>query len=169
MYCPRCGNQPASDRVRFCPSCGFRLDGVADLLVRDGVPTNILNVPPAIIPQSNEPSERKKGIRRGAKLLFFSLVVFLPMIALSIAADHPLPLLFPGTLFLAGIFWMLYYRLFGDERAPAPRQTQPVHFGPPPQQAYFPQQQSVPVYRSAVETPMEHSVAEHTTRSLGQQ
>jgi hypothetical protein len=169
MYCPRCGNQPASDRVKFCPSCGFRLDGVADLLVRDGVPTNIINVPPTNIPQSNEPSERRKGIRRGAKLLFFSVVLFLPMMAWSIAEDHPGPLLFPATLFLAGTFWMLYYRLFGDERAPAPRQTQPVHFGPPPQHAYLPQQQSVPAYRPPVETPKEHSVVEHTTRSLGQQ
>jgi zinc-ribbon domain len=169
MYCPRCGNQPASDRVKFCPSCGFRLDGVADLLVRDGVPTNIINVPPTNIPQSNEPSERRKGIRRGAKLLFFSVVLFLPMMAWSIAEDHPGPLLFPATLFLAGTFWMLYYRLFGDERASAPRQTQPVHFGPPPQHAYFPQQQSVPAYRPPVETPKEHSVVEHTTRSLGQQ
>ena len=166
MYCPRCGNQPASERVRFCPSCGFRLDGVSDLLARDGVPTNMLNVPSTIIPQSAEPSERRKGIRRGAKLLFFSVVLFLPVLAWSIAIDHPGPLLLLSTLFLAGIFWMLYYRLFGDERPPAPRQTQPVYFGPPPQQAYFPQQQSVPAYRGPVEPPKEHSVIEHTTRSL---
>ena len=169
MYCPRCGNQPASDRVRFCPSCGFRLDGVADLLARDGVPTNILNVPPTDIPRSNEPSERTKGVRLGAKMVFFSLAIFLPVLAFCLVIDHPGPLFLPASIFFAGIFWMIYYRIFGEERASAPRQAQPVHFGPPPQQAYFPQQQSVPVYRSPVETPMEHSVAEHTTRSLGQQ
>jgi hypothetical protein len=142
---------------------------VADLLVRDGVPTNVLNVPSTIIPQSGEPSERRKGIRRGAKILFFSMVLFLPMLAWSIAEDTPGPLIFPATLFLTGTFWMLYYRLFGDETAPAPRPAQPAHFGPPPQQAYFPQQPIAPAYRPPVETPQEHSVVEHTTRSLGQQ
>jgi hypothetical protein len=155
--------------VRFCPSCGFRLDGVADLLGRDGVPTNVLNVPPTNIPQSGEPSERRKGIRRGGKLVFTSLGIFLPVLAFCFVVEHPAPLFLPASIFFAGIFWMIYYRLFGDDRAQTPMQTQPVYFGPPPQQAYFTQQQSVPVYRSAVETPKEHSVAEHTTRSLGQQ
>jgi len=169
MYCPRCGNQPASDRVRFCPSCGFRMDGVADLLMRDGVPTNILNAPQPQAPQSGDLSERRKGIRRGAKMVFFSLVLFLPMLAWGIAEDHPGPLILPATLFLAGIFWMLYYGLFGDERGPSPKPAQPAQFGPPPQHAYLPPQQSAPAYRSPVETPQEHSVAEHTTRTLRQQ
>src|SRR5262245_52541436 len=108
MFCPRCGNQPASDRVRFCPSCGFRLDGVADLLTRDGVPTNILNVPPTNIPQSSEPSERRKGIRRGAKMVFISLGMLAPIGAFTLAIDEPGPLFLPLTLFLAGIFWMIY-------------------------------------------------------------
>jgi hypothetical protein len=169
MYCPRCGNQPASDRVRFCPSCGFRLDGVVDLLVRDGIPTNPLNVPQPNVTQSREPSERRKGIRRGAKMVFFSLALFLPMMAWSIADDHPGPLLLPATLFMAGIFWMLYYRLFGDEHAPAPKPAQPQYFSPPPQNAYLPPPQSAPAYRSPAETPQEHSVVEHTTRTLRQQ
>src|SRR5262245_62308479 len=89
MYCPRCGNQPASDRMRFCPSCGFRLDGVADLLARDGVPTGALNAL-----RSGEPSERKKGIRRGAKMVFFSLAMFLPVLGFSIGVvNSPGPLL----------------------------------------------------------------------------
>jgi hypothetical protein len=64
---------------------------------------------------------------------------------------------------------MLYYRLFGDEAAPALRPVQPAQFGPPPQQAYLPPQQSAPAYRSPVETPKPQSVVENTTRSLGQQ
>jgi zinc-ribbon domain len=170
MFCPRCGNQPASDRVRFCPSCGFRLDGVVDLILRDGAPAGYSHTPQTNSLQSGEPSERKKGIRRGAKMVFFSLAMFLPMLVFSIGADHPGPLLLPATLFLAGIFWMMYYRLFGDEYAPAPKPVQPPYFGPPPQHASLPPQQSVPVYRSPVETPKEqHSVIEHTTRSLERQ
>ena len=168
MYCPRCSNQPSSDRVRFCPSCGFRLDGVAELIARDGVPTNILSAPPVNLPQGSEKSERRLGIRRGAKMVFFSMAIFLPVFGFCFVVDGPAPLILPGSIFLTGIFWMLYYRLFGSESVPA-QQSQPVYFGPPPQQAYFPQQPSAPSYRSPIETPQEHSVAEHTTRSLGRQ
>jgi hypothetical protein len=170
MYCPRCGNQPASDRVRFCPSCGFRLDGVADLIARDGAPAGALNAPQTNELRSGGSSERKQGIRRGAKMVFFSLAMFLPVIGFCFAIDSPGPLILPASLFLAGIFWMIYYRLFGDENAPASkRQPEHLYFGPPPQNASLPPQQSVPVYRSPVETPKEHSVVEHTTRSLERQ
>lgn len=169
MFCPRCGNQPASDRVRFCPSCGFRLDGVADLLARDGVSAGPLNIPQTHFIQSGEPSERKKGIRRGAKLVFFSLAMFLPVFGFCFLVESAGPLILPASIFLAGIFWMIYYRLFGDENAPAPKLVQPPYFGPPPQNTSLPPPQSVPVYRSPVETPKEHSVVEHTTRSLERQ
>jgi hypothetical protein len=146
------------------------LDGVADLLARDGVPTNILNVPPTNIPQISRPSERRKGIRRGAKMVFFSLGMLAPVGGLGIVTDEPGLLFLPLTLFLAGIFWMIYYRLFGDVNAPAPKsRPEPPYFGPPPQNASLPPPQSVPVYRSPVEAPKEHSVVEHTTRSLERQ
>lgn len=169
MFCPRCSNQPASDRMRFCPSCGFRLDGVVDLIARDGVPAVLPNSPQMSSVQSGEPSERKKGIRRGAKMVFFSLAMFLPILAFCFVVEGPEPLFLPASTFLAGIFWMMYYRLFGDESSPATKPVQPAYFGPPPQNASFPPPQSVPVYRSPVETPREHSVVEHTTRSLEQQ
>jgi len=170
MYCPRCGNQPASDRVRFCPSCGFRLDGVADLLARDGAPAGLSNIPQTNALQSGEPSERKRGIRRGAKMVFFSLGMLAPVGALSIVTDEPGLLFLPLTLFLAGVLWMIYYRLFGDENAPTPKnRPEPPYFGPPPQNASLPPPQSAPVYRSPVEAPKEHSVVEHTTRSLERQ
>ena len=170
MYCPRCGNQPASDRMRFCPSCGFRLDGVADLLAHDGVPAGAMNASQTNALRGGEPSERKRGIRRGAKMVFFSLAMFLPVVGFCAVVEHALPLILPGSLFLAGIFWMIYYRLFGDENAPAPKsRPEPPYFGPPPQNASLPPPQSVPVYRSPVEPPKEHSVVEHTTRSLERQ
>ncbi len=141
------------------------MDGVVDLVLREGVPTNPL--PP---PQSNEPSPRKRGMRRGAVITFASIVMFVPIFAFAVAvAEHPGPLVIPATVFLAGIFWMLYYKLFGDETAPAPKPSQPAPFGPPPQHAYLPPPQSAPAYRSPVETPREHSVVENTTRSLEQQ
>jgi len=156
--------------MRFCPSCGFRLDGVSDLLARDGVPAGALSASQTNALRSGEPSERKRGVRRGAKMVFFSLTMLLPVIGLCSLLRNGGPLLLPLTLFLAGIFWMMYYRLFGDVNAPAPMsRPEPPYFGPPPQNASLPPQQSVPVYRSPVETPKEHSVVEHTTRSLERQ
>jgi hypothetical protein len=39
MFCPGCGQQPASDRIRYCTSCGFALNKLTDFL-SDEVPTN---------------------------------------------------------------------------------------------------------------------------------
>jgi hypothetical protein len=171
MFCPRCGNQPASDRVRFCPSCGFRMDGVVDLVARDGAPAGYPQISQTNSLQSGEPSERKKGIRRGAKMVFTSMAMFLPVLAFSMEiARSPGPLILPATLFLAGVLWMIYYRLFGDEHSPVPKPVQQPYFGPPPQHSSLPSPQSVPVYRSPVEAPKEQrSVIEHTTRSLERQ
>jgi hypothetical protein len=149
--------------MRFCASCGFRLDGVMELLTNEGVPTN-----PLAPPRNPPPSPRKRGIRFGAKILFFSIVLFLPAFALAIDADHPGPLILPGVLFLAGIFWMLYYRLFGEESAPVQKQPQFISHATPQPVYLPPPQQSVPV-TSHTPTPQPQSVAEHTTRSLGQQ
>ncbi|HEY8461525.1 MAG TPA: zinc ribbon domain-containing protein [Blastocatellia bacterium] len=167
MFCPRCGNQPASDRMKFCPSCGFRLDGVVDLIARDGAPASYPHAPHTNLLQPAEPSERRKGIRKGAKMVFFSLAMFLPILIFAIVVDHPWPLLLPSSLFFAGICWMIYYRLFGDELAPAPKPVQQPYFGPPPQHAALSAPQIAPAYRPPVEPPKEpHSVLEHTTRSL---
>src|SRR5215467_3388628 len=111
MFCPRCGNQPASDRVRFCPSCGFRLDGVVDLIARDGAPSGLPNISQTNALQSGEPSERKKGVRKGAKMVFVSLAMFLPVVAFCNFVREGWPLFLPASIFLAGIFWMIYYRL----------------------------------------------------------
>jgi hypothetical protein len=162
MYCPRCGNHPASDRMRFCPSCGLRLDGVFDLLVRDGNPANS-----PVIPQVKEPSPRKRGIRQGAKMCFFSIAAFLPIFALCAFFEHAGPMLLPATTFLAGIFWMLYYRLFADEYEAPVRNTQAVVAPVAPQPTYLPPPQAVPAYRSPLEHPQQQSVIENTTRSLG--
>jgi hypothetical protein len=149
------------------------LDGVADLLARDGVPTNPLIAPQVVVPQNSWASERKRGVRRGAKITFASIVMFIPFFAISIAEDHPGPLAVPMTIFLAGVLWMLYYRLFGDDTPLAPGQSQPDQFSQLSRQtslrhAYLPPPHSAPVYRSVVETPLESSVAEQTTRSLEQ-
>src|SRR5262249_29952650 len=64
--------------------------------------------------RKKQPSERQKGIRLGAKLVFSSVVLVPIFIGLSILADGPAPMLVPFTTFLTGVIWMLYARLFRD-------------------------------------------------------
>ncbi|MDX2033936.1 MAG: zinc ribbon domain-containing protein [Blastocatellia bacterium] len=161
MYCPRCGNQPVVDRMRFCPSCGFRLDGVVELLARDGAPAGQPQVMP---PAPEAPSPRKRGIRRGAKVLFTSIGLLFPALAFAIGVTNdPGPLVLPLTLFLIGALMMLYSRLF-EEDHPAASEVPRM---PPPQPVYL-QPPQTPVYRPPVEPAPPQSVGEHTTRSLGQ-
>src|SRR5947209_8113358 len=108
MHCPRCGQPQVSNEVRFCSRCGFRLDIVTELLKNDG----------ALVPQTGAPSQsamRRRRTRQGAKLMFISAFLMPFALALSIATDSPGPLIIPPTVFLMGLFWLLYFRFFGEE------------------------------------------------------
>src|SRR5215471_17427354 len=113
MFCPRCGQQMATD-ARFCSKCGFVLTGVTHLLATDGIAAN----GPTVV-QNSGPSQQQKGIRRGAKLLFLSAIVFPLALGLSILVDSPAPLLIPLTIALAGGSMMLYARLFLEAALPS--------------------------------------------------
>ena len=119
MFCPNCGDDRAGE-VRFCPRCGFRLDGVAELLAHNGV------LPGAAPPQTPEPSVRRKAIRQGAQIMFFS-VVMLPVFGLlCVPADNPAPLIAPLTVFLAGLARALYGKLFYDDYSPGRQAHNPA-------------------------------------------
>ena len=161
MFCPRCGQKPAANAVRFCASCGLRLEGVAHLIANDGfLPAQTAQAPAG-------PTLKQREMRKGAKLLISSFISFPLFAALCAIPDNPVPLLVPITLFIAGICWMLYARLFCDERPSAPIKVlltetyaQPVYF-PPTQASQLPP----PSIKTAeIEPP--HSVIEHTTRQL---
>lgn len=109
MFCPRCGQQQISEDVRFCPRCGLSLAQVPALLVSGEAVAATTGAPRAARTQ------KRLGIRRGAKLMFFSAVLFPIFFAISIAADSPGPLVIPLTVFLAGLAWLLYFVLFGEE------------------------------------------------------
>ena len=169
MYCPRCGQPPAVDHMRFCPSCGFRLSGVAELLANDG----FLGAREPVEPQVNKMSPRRRGIRQGAKLMFLSGVLLPPAFGLSIAADSPAPLLIPLTVFLTGLAWLLYFRLFGEESLPIAERSQPAQIGPAGRNAYIPPARRAPAYEldpprgDTAGLSLSPSVTEHTTNLLG--
>lgn len=116
MYCPKCGQPPVSESVRYCPSCGLRLDGVVDLLVRNGLPAAFTPAMPE--PAGAGTTKRRRGMRWGAKLMLLSLVLTPIFFVLCFGADSPAPLIVPLTTFLAGLSWLIYYRFLGDD-APA--------------------------------------------------
>jgi hypothetical protein len=117
MYCPKCGQPPVSESVRYCPSCGFRLDGVVDLLVRNGLPVAFTQLPPA--PADAGTRKRRTGMRWGAKLLLLSLVLTPIFFGFCFLVDSPAPLIVPLTTFLAGLSWLIYYRFLGEDPPPA--------------------------------------------------
>ncbi len=112
MFCPKCGQQ-SSDEVRFCPRCGLQLDGLAAYVAAnenapDGAP----------VPRAPVMSARRRGMRRGAMLMFICAVLLPATALLASEGDAPGPLLLVFTAFLAGLAWFAYSWLFGDNVLP---------------------------------------------------
>lgn len=114
MFCPRCSQQQVSDDVSFCTRCGFQLGPVRELLGVGAVPQ--------MVPDAGR-WPRRRRLRLGAKVMFFSGVLFPLFLALSIAVDSPEPLVPPLVLFLAGLAFMLYSWIFFEGTIPAAPKT----------------------------------------------
>lgn len=169
MYCPQCGLQQISDNTRFCSRCGLPIGGVAEWLSGSAM----LAAPPAALP-TLFPSPRRKGMKSGAKVMFVSGVLLPIFFGFALIVEEPAPLLIPFTIFLAGLFYLLYARLFLEASAP-PHQAYlppPVRLATPPYNQALP-----PASASAMgnlgqnqirtsELAQPASVTEHTTRLL---
>ena len=70
MYCPRCGQQQATDAMRFCSRCGFPMEGTMQLLAHGGM-----------LPVYQEPSGEKKisprrrGVKQGALIMLLGVLL----------------------------------------------------------------------------------------------
>jgi len=113
MYCPKCGQQQISDEMRFCSRCGIPLSGLAEWMAGGALPAR-----PAAETQSDALSPRRKGIRRAAKLMFFSAVLIPVFLVISLVVDEGGPIIFPVVLFFVALVMMLYARLFSDKNPP---------------------------------------------------
>lgn len=117
MYCPNCGQQQISEEMKFCSRCGLALSGLAEWLAGG-------RVVPAKRPEDSEAlSPRRKGIRRAAKLMFFSGVLFPVFAVFSIAVEEGGPMVIPFTVFFIALVMMLYARLFSDNTVPITNQA----------------------------------------------
>jgi hypothetical protein len=117
MFCPKCGQQ-SSDEVRFCPRCGLQLAGLAAYVAGNEYAPARPEAPP-----SAELTAKRRGTRRGAKMMFFSVVLFPIFFGFCFLVDGPGPLFVPFTVFLAGLLTLVYARLFGDELIQVPQRT----------------------------------------------
>jgi endogenous inhibitor of DNA gyrase (YacG/DUF329 family) len=118
MYCPNCGQQQISEEMRFCSRCGLALSGLAEWLAGGRVPAKQVDDK-----QVTALSPRRKGMRRAAKVMFFSAVLFPIFLAMSIGVNDGGPMAIPFIVFFVGLVLMLYARLFSDKTAPAPKQV----------------------------------------------
>jgi len=183
MFCPQCGQRQISNDARFCSSCGFAMNVVAELLAHGGqLPWR----PPA--PGSGHLSPRQKGIRQGAMLMLSTLLI-VPLLAILGVAM----LGFPGEIvalaavgcFMGG-FLRILYAFFLESKVPAdaaaaqqvymPPSAVPNYLGTPQQISALPPPQSapVPIYHrpqrfDTGEIAPPSSITENTTRLLEKQ
>ena len=107
MFCPKCGQHVPEDR-RFCSRCGLSISEVLAWLERGG------GLVPAEESGPGTISARRRGMRFGAKTMFWGGIAFPVFLGLSIAGDSPFPLFVPLVILLAGLSIVLYSRLFVD-------------------------------------------------------
>jgi len=154
--------------MRFCSRCGLALTGLAEWLAGGGLP-----VKRADQAQPPELSLRRKHIRRAAKLMFFSGVLFPVFLLFSAAIEEGAPMIIPVGTFFVSLVWMLYARIFIDKTTPAISQAaQPAAFASIPARGSLPPAANNPmpnIGRQQVRTnelAQPPSVTDHTTRLL---
>jgi hypothetical protein len=168
MYCPNCGQQQISDEMRFCSRCGLALSGLMEWLAGGS-----LQVKRKEAVRVSADSPRRKGIRRAAKLMFLSGVLFPIFLVISLAVDEPGPLAIPFILFFVSLVMMLYARLFSDKYAPVINHAaQTSALGSTSARGSLPPPTSIPIPAAGrqqvrtYELAQPPSVTENTTRLL---
>jgi hypothetical protein len=170
MYCPRCGQQQVSEEMRFCSRCGLPISGLIEWLAQ-GVPAK-----QGEGKQASLPSPRRKGLRRGAKLLFLSGVLFPVFLVSSLIVDDGAPMIVPIFVFFVALIWMLYARLFvEDSSAIKSQRARTSGLGPMSAGGALPPASNIGIHGvgeqrvRTKELAQPPSVTEHTTRLLDQE
>ena len=186
MFCPNCGQRQVSNEARFCPGCGFPLEGVSELLANGGR----LHWRPPQRAGAAELSPRQKGIRQGA-MIMLTVLLAVPLLAIFVVALLGLPgeiVALAAIGLPVGGFLRIMYALLFESNAPAlpaapqptyvPPSTIPNYLGTPPQSHTLPPRQPTPTRTPArpqryntgeLIEPPRASVTDHTTRLLDKQ
>ena len=113
MYCPKCGQSQLSE-AQFCNRCGLSLNIIKELVLSDGNALKTYHVEG----QGIRRLQRQKGMRLGAKLLFWGLASVPLTLLFSVITNTPFFLLLSVLVVLAGICRMLYARIFEEIDSP---------------------------------------------------
>jgi hypothetical protein len=116
MYCPKCSHHAVSNNVRFCPGCGFLIDGVAELIANNGV---------FAAGEESSPKPRRSMVKRGAllgaTLMFIS--AFLILEGYPVKSQRPMLIITWGALMaligVSGYVKRLISKIFSEEE-PSP-------------------------------------------------
>ena len=131
MYCPQCGQQQASNEMRFCSRCGFPMSGVVELLASGGVlPTQSAQI------QEVTDSPRRLGVRQGVMMMLVGavLVPILGIFASFMRGNNLMELLLPITAVVcfAGGLMRILYATFFEQGAPKIKENIPTYVAPTP-------------------------------------
>jgi hypothetical protein len=126
MYCPNCGQQQISDEMRFCSRCGLALSGLAEWLANGGVPAKRTVQVARIDNEELEESPRRKGKRRAGKVLFFSGVLSVVFLVISLIVNEGALMFVPMSVLFVGLVMLLYAVLFSPKTARTSKKTPPT-------------------------------------------
>jgi hypothetical protein len=162
MYCPKCGQSPGSGEVQFCTRCGLSLKVVKELIVNDAVVPAKYERPV----QGIAPSQRQKGTRLGAKLVFWGIASAPVTLLFGLLVDSPFLFFLSLLIVFIGTVRILYARLFEEAQS----STKP-DVSARLRHSSLPKSDVLPVSPnsfspSAREISPPHSVTEHTTKLL---
>jgi hypothetical protein len=172
MYCPHCGQQQASESLRFCSRCGFPLGVIAEVLARGGTLSTRESDT-----QGLRMSPRQKGVRQGAMLMLSALLIVPVLVFAIIILDWdkliPLVPLSAVVCVVGGLLRIAYAMMFEhtSTAAPASDFSTPAQLNAPARNQALPPAQGTPVtgWRHRPETAeiiQPPSVTEHTTKLL---
>ncbi len=110
MYCPRCGQEQASEALRYCSRCGFSLEGVAGLLAGGGLAPAGDAGGQALTPQ-------QRGLRKRLMILVGGLLFLKLAVLLTLYKEDFFFLMLPAALLIiAGVMRGLYGLLLEADR-----------------------------------------------------
>lgn len=175
MYCPVCGKQQVNDQTRFCSGCGFPLGGVSEVVAAGGASLRLASQPKSAID-----SPRKKGVKKGAWVMLVGCFLFVPILAISVAAFHISPFLVSAAAilsFMGGLLRIIYALMFeaGTSEVVFDQSQGPAQIGSANAHGALPPQMSMPVGDFQMPGPgawretndlVPNSVTESTTRLL---
>jgi hypothetical protein len=180
MYCPQCGQQQASNEMRFCSRCGFPLGGVSELLASGGV----LHAAGGEELRDEALSPRRRGVKQGIVMMLVGAVV-VPVLGILNSYQDQTTLLdvlvaVSAVIFFAGGLMRILYALLFESSTPGIKSdatadvsnVAPAQLGARARISALPPAQSIPVSEFAprrmntAELAQPPSVTENTTRLL---